>query len=89
MDELSHAREPEAAGVEPASSGNIDAIETIVKAMMKALTQRLGTDFACEVKELIELEAKALEESSHPDDQRDAKFVWLVAQGKLFRDLGV
>lgn len=74
-------------GKEPDTAGGIDAIEVVLKAMLAALTQRLGTDFAAQVKELIEQQAEALAQSAHPDDQYDAKLVWLIAQGQLFRDL--
>ncbi len=57
--------------------------------MLAALTQRLGAEFAAEIKALIEQESEILARSPHPDDQYDAKLVWMVAQGKLFRDLGV
>ncbi|WP_069049333.1 hypothetical protein [Blastomonas sp. RAC04] len=73
--------------LEPA--GGVDAIEVILKATLLALTQRLGAEFAAQIKVVIEQESETLAQSPHPDDQYDAKLVWMVAQGKLFRDLGV
>lgn len=71
------------------TAGGVDAIEVILKAMLAALTQRLGVEFAAEIKAVIVQESETLAQSPHPDDQYDAKLVCMVAQGKLFRDLGV
>lgn len=63
--------------------------EVLAIAMLEVLTDRLGKDFAIDVRDAITGRAKRFAGSDDPLDQQEAPLIAAVAEWPLFHRLGV